>query len=342
MSRGRRPCLAWWGLLLGLTITTAAGDRPDALPYRVLLPKVLAPSDDPVFGRGEFEYALTYGLVLSAAVAAGDQPTIDRARDWLLHDMHAGGWGTPWTWDPFGDGSETAAGTPFAITTAIAIQGLLDAGVTATTGAEIGSILVRWSRDAWSDGYYWYSLDPRDAIDTPNVNAMLAGVTLRYLAEAGDTLAMADRLLVSDRSQRSFEHLVAMRDAALRWRYSARGEVVNDLSHHVYILWGAELARGAGVSIPWDRAAALESIGRYGLVYPRDIALTPSMAARDGSPWEVSGSGVALAFSGRWGSPRDVLRWADATCTALDRAPFSPRFAAHALLGFAVARVDIC
>ena len=81
---------------------------------------------------------MTYGLVASAAAAAGDDTTADMAADWLIDDMDSGGWGTAWTWDPFGDGSTTPADTPYSVTTAIAIQGLLDRGVRPDPGAAPG------------------------------------------------------------------------------------------------------------------------------------------------------------------------------------------------------------
>lgn len=279
--------------------------------------------------------------MLSAAVAAEDAATAATAREWLLRDMVQGGWGTAWTWDPFGDGSPTPAGTAYAITTAIAIDGLLDSGADTILRAEIGQMLLVWARNAWTDGYYWYSLAAQDAVDTPNVNAMMAGVTLRYLREESG-LPEADRELLRDRATRSIDHLGSGHDHHLRWPYSTRAQITNDLSHHAYVLWGAERARDSGAAVGWTRSEALATLEPFDIVYPRDGPQLPEMARREDSPWLVSGAGTALAVSARWGSSIDVDHWAAVACRAVRSQPVVPRFSAHALLGFALAHVSSC
>lgn len=321
---------------LVLAVATIGGDTRTDAPYDWLLPYVTVPSGDPVFGDEAHGYALTYGLLLSAAVAARDEETARLASDWLMADMLPGGWGMAWTWDPFADGSPTPAGTPFAITTAIAIDGLLDQGVDAATAARLATVLVDWAKDAWTDGHYWYSQAPQDAIDTPNVNSMLAGVTARFLAEYGSTSLTADeRQLLGDRVRESLTHLAATATGDLSWPYSANQREVNDLNHHVYILWGAERARDAGFDVAWTRAQAIASIDRFNIVYPRGANLTPAMAARTDSQWQVSGTGSALAFAATWGG--NVSRWSVEAWRSVRLEPIVPRFAAHALLGFGLA-----
>ncbi|MGP1673760.1 MAG: hypothetical protein ACTS8Z_00925 [Candidatus Limnocylindrales bacterium] len=327
--------------LLIVAVLIEVGARVDDLDtYERLLPAVLTTSHDPIFGEGEFEYATTYGLVLEAAVAAGDDATADRARAWLEADQLADGWGMSWTWDPYTDGSLTPAGTPYAVTTAIAIDGLLDGGIDDAQAERIGELLVTWAREAWTDGYFWYSLAPQDAIDTPNVSAMLAGSAARFLAGHGDVLSEADMSFLHGVVQDTFDHLAVSHDDRLRWAYSARQSTINDLGHHVYVLWGAERGRDADFAIGWSRDAAIASIDGYGSVYPPDIDLTPSMEARKGSSWQTFGTGVALAFSARWGG--DVRRWSNAVCETLDLSPRVPRFDAHALLGMAFAGLCEC
>ena len=272
-------------------------------------------------------------LVASAATSVGDKATADMAATWLLNDLRPGGWGTPWAWDPFGDGSITAAGTPFANITALAIVGLLDHGVDEPTARRLADIVLTWARDGWSDGFYWYSLAPQDAIYTPNVSALMAGATARFLAARGDLFSPEERAFLKDRIEASFARLGDGDAGHLRWIYSDRQDIVNDLNHHGYILWGAEMARDAGFQVPWSRADALSSLDEYDAIYPLDAKLTPGMSARYGSPWQVSGSGTALSIAARYGG--NVRPWARMACVALERAPFYPRFAAQTLLGFA-------
>ncbi len=324
-------------VVLGIEVAARAGSLDT---YEQLLPSVLVQADDPIFGEEEHDYATTQGLVLQAATAAGDGPTAEAARAFLVGDQLAGGWGMAWTWDAFSDGSLTLADTPFAVTTAIAIDSLLAAGVDELEARRLGEILVTWAEDAWTDGYYWYSLGVQDAIDTPNVSAMLAGATATFLRDHEAVLPPTDAALLQRRVEATLEHLGATHDEHLRWIYSVRHDIVNDLGHHVYILWGAERARDAGFHVPWTRAEAIASISSYASVYPGDIDQTPAMLARRGSPWQTSGTGSALAFSATWGG--DLRRWANATCETLEITAREPRFDAHALLGMALSGLCDC
>jgi hypothetical protein len=321
--------------LLVLAIGVEAFGGPTELgSYERLVSTISRPSDDPIFGEGGTEYATTYGLVLSAAIEAGDTTTAERARAWLDEDRLPGGWGASWDWDPFTDGTITPAGTPFAITTAIAVDALLDDGLDASAAREVGDVLLTWAREGWSDGSYWYSLAPQDAVFVPNSASFLAGVTARFVDAYGDevlTPAEADELRGRVRS--TFETIDAARQPGLRWSYSSRQPIVNDTGHHVYVLWGGERARDAGIDPGWTRDEAIASLDAYGPVYPPDIEQTRSMLRRDDSPWETQGTGAALAWSARWGG--DLLRWSAALCEALEVTPRASRYDAHALLGMA-------
>lgn len=308
--------------------------------YEALLPNILVPSPDTIFGYDAAELASTYGLVLSAATAAHDDATAALATDWLIIEMGPSGWGIPWTWDPFGDGSLTPADTPNANMTALAIDGLLDHGVDDIEARKLGRVLMSWVRTGWSDGFFWLSLAPQDAIYTPHVSALLAGVAARFVAEHGEVLTILDRELLEDRIRASFERLGTGDAGYLRWRYSAVHEVVNDLNYHGYILWGAERAREAGFDIPWSRQDALDTLREYDGLYPIDTPQTPSTAGRYGTEWQLSGTGEALIIAAAWGG--EAAPWARKTCVVLEQVPVLPRFAAAALLGFALAGMCNC
>jgi hypothetical protein len=212
--------------------------------------------------------------------------------------------------------------------------------VDAATADRIGDVLVGWARDAWTDGYYWYSLAAYDAIDTPNVNAMLAGATARFLAEKGaSALTPEEQRLLEDRVRASLEHLGAARTGEVSWWYSVEQPEPNDLNHHVYILWGAENARAAGFDVPWTRDEALASFARYDVVYPTSTDLTPAMAARTDTEVQIAGTGSALIFAVTWGG--DVDRWSREAWRSIRVGPIVPRFAAHSLLGFALAGMTV-
>ena len=257
-----------------------------------------------------------------------------------MDSVGPGGWGTPWTWDPFGDGSLTYAGTPFASETALAIEGLLDRGVDNPTARRLADVLVKWARDGWSDGYYWYSLANQDAVYSPSSSAMMVGATARFLDEHGDQLTPSERILLGDRVKASIAKLGTGDAGYLRWNASDRQRIVNDLNHDGSIIWGTELARDAGFEIPWSRADAVQSLREYDLLYPIDASLTPAMSARYRGGWAVAGTGTALAVAARFGG--DARPWARKASVALEQLPFYPRFAVDTLLGFALAEKCDC
>jgi hypothetical protein len=227
---------------------------------------------------------------------------IDRLRSSQMET----GWGIPWEFDAFGDDSVNPVTTAYAITTAMALHALLDAG--ATNGAD------RAAAAYWSTRLDSYSNQPTDDVWVPSSAAMIAAAVARF-GYTDEARAIFERL-----SERRF-----------RWHYSERQLIPNDLQNYTYILWAGEMAREQGVEVPWTREAALASLRRYGEVYPRDFPLTPDMENRSDSPWEVSGSGMALAFQLRYGTSAGP--WHQRTLTALEESRMVPRYAAHAMLG---------
>ena len=316
-------------------VVDVVGARDSVGSYERLLPSVSTAADDPSFGPAVPLDATTQGLLLSAAVAADDDATRRTARAWLDANRSPGGWGMSTTWDPFSDGSPTLAGTPSASTTAFAIDGLLDDGMDPETAREIGAILVLWAREAWSDGFYWYSVLPQDAVDVPSVSAMLGGVTARFLAQhEGEALSPDDVTLLRQRVGATFRHLAHTQLPGPRWSYSARDPIVNHTQLHVSILWGGELAREAGMDPGWSRSDAIASLAAYGPVYPPEVVDMAARRRRDNSPWATAGTGFATAWTTRWGG--DLRSWSSAMCRSLTLAPRVARFDVHALLGLAM------
>ncbi len=316
-------------------IVDVVGARDNVGTYERLLPSVSTAADDPSFGPAIASDAATQGLLLSAAVAADDEATRRSARAWLDADRSPDGWGMSSTWDPFSDGSPTPTGTPFASTTAFAIDGLLDDGMDPETAREIGAILVMWAREAWSDGFFWYSVLPQDAIDVPSVSSMLGGVTARFLVQhEGEALSQDNATFLRERLVATFRHLADTRLPGSRWSYSSRDPIVNHTQHHVSILWGGELARDAGIDPGWSRSDAIAALDAYGPVYPADVTDKAARRRRDDSPWATAGTGFATAWTTRWGG--DLRTWSSAMCRSLKVAPRVARYDVHALLGLAM------
>ncbi len=296
--------------LAAFAVTRIGVISPVEPTYAGILDAVLTDMPDPVLGDAANDYPLTHALALMAATAREDDETAQAMVERLRDSQLPTGWGATWELDAFGDGTINPTSTAYAFVTAMALHALSEAD--AGNDAD-GEVAAYWSTrlDAYSD-------QPTDDIWVPSSAAMIASAVARF-GYGDEAQAIFDRL----------------REDRFRWPYSQLQEIPNDLQNYVYILWAGEVAREHGVRPPWDRGSALGSLDRYGEVYPTDVPLTPDMEARSDSPWELSGAGMALAFTARYG---DVGDWFDRTVMALEEARFVPRYAAHALLGVALGR----
>lgn len=332
---------------------------------------------------GPADQPMTCGLVLSAeslryraAPSPAGARRVRLAARWLLDNSRLGGdgrpgWGLPGAWD------HRPANTAYTITTAVALEGLLDAlGLDLWSADEAAGILAalrqvcdRWTRELWVEGYSggYFAYSPCD-VNPPffciNAPAMFLGALARPLAEHGAALP-GDELrrlrACADAAARAIVATAVLRDGAPFWDYIAlpnplNSKRPNDLVHHAYILWGVETYREAGgaVPLPWERGRAIDSLDRFW----RDGALRfmaqdePGLsAARLQEPANVWGTGMMLACLGRWGTACQARRCLDAILASYGPFPrlrvlppeaggdgrFFPRDAAHVLFGLAYA-----
>lgn len=292
---------------------------------------------------GSKEQPMTYGLILMAEVHRyRSNPTpqgaerIRQAFAWLLGhaDLDGDGlpgWGLPDAWDAFGDKSVNPANHPYTITTALAVEGLLDVLDLARTpgGAALVSssqIVVakdqivqcwnRWSSQAWTPtldgGFFWYSTNPTDAYFTVNVSSMWAGVGARLLKEdwvrKDPVLAESIAMRTRQAAQTILGRYIP-RQGLPYWNYIPRPNAINqdepnDAVHHVYILWGMERVRdseGVGVILPYSRRQAAESLRpflKHGILfdYPQDVTYTGAQSAYTTRPMILWGTGALLAW----------------------------------------------
>lgn len=337
---------------------------------------------EPFFGSGEL-HPMTYGLVLSAEILhlrclpnKESHHRIHKAVQWLLDNADLDGdglpgWGLPNAWDAFGDGSVNPANHPYTITTAIVLQGLLDALSTPSLWIEaekeairkiIVEVCLRWAREIWtqndSERFFWFSPASRDAYFVPNVSAMFLGSVARLIYEQGSALTDKERQLLQQRIDDAARGIVSKmrwRNDAPFWSYSTFRDRPNDLVHHAYILWGMELYRALNgrVDLPWSLDQALRSLDLFWKEkrihnYPQDIEYDNN--AYRTKPAILWGAGTMLAFYARWGDSLRVER----TLNFIERdyGPFSSlrlwpkgfsndetfyaRYAAHVLWGLAI------
>ena len=341
---------------------------------------------DPSFGTAA-DQPMTYGLVLMAETRhqlAG--PTeegrrrVRKGAEWLMANADLDGdgrpgWGLPDAFDAFGDGSVNPPDQPYTITTAIALDGLIDASRvpllwTDRERRRLGdlalAVLQRWANEAFTPlpdggGFFWYSTATADAKFAVNPSAMLAGTTRRFLHQYGAGLPIADRRLLTgaaDRAARSIVGAVEPRAGRPYWTYAVVPSRVleqpNDAVHHAYIIWGMEDYRryGGAVRLSWTPTQARASLRTFisaGAIaeYPQDV-LYDSPLYRD-RPARLWGTGMLMAAMARLGDRQGAEMTYRSVETGYGPPPrfrlwpatysadsaFYPRMAAHLLLGLA-------
>lgn len=256
-------------LLLCLAVACSPAERFVPSPYQLLAerfdPQAAGHGLDAYTPTEASDHAMAYALVASAEARwhalKGDAQALERAERaaaWLVENRDSDGdglvgWGLPFAWDAFGDGSTNPAGWPYTITTALAIQGLLDVHdatrerelvdvALEATNALLDHAFTRTPDEAW----FHYSPSEHDAYAVYNVSAMMLG-QLQRLAAFEPTLEEVADLVAA--------HLLSARlvdvSGRVHWMYSAPGspsaDRENDLVHAAYIVQGlADYVRFGG------------------------------------------------------------------------------------------------
>lgn len=237
------------------------------------------PSDYP--GNLVADIPKSYAMVLVAEVnrlRSGEFPESERtlintAGQWLLDHCDENrdgvtGWGLPFPWDAYGDGTNNPADTEYTITTGIVINALLDwwdYDFTAPRGRILETVsraLAPYLGSKFSSlsGLFTYSLSVHDlSYDCFNPAAYLAGQMQRFSLYAGDNQVKikvqqaADRVMNVMLSQKKID-----RGGAWYWSYSIQeNNVPNDLPHAAYIIEGIRnyMTYGGSLSRHFDWAA---------------------------------------------------------------------------------------
>lgn len=189
------------------------------------------------------DHAMAYGLYASTAAMLGMEEEARKSAEWLVDNAEhqsAYGWGLPYAWDAFQDGSVNPVDTVYGITTAIAVRGLLDSYVKfgGKELAESAMVALDYYSDHFTTtaqgGYFWYSDQSQDEKDTHNVSSMLLG----QYARAGSLFSRDDYLEIS---RAAFTHLWEHRidtEFGIKWHYSDYADTPNDAVHAAYIVQG--------------------------------------------------------------------------------------------------------
>lgn len=276
-SRFKRATLAF--LLFGLGSPSRAAPRDAMREEFVHLRTLLGVHP----GRGQADYpdsgiadvSKSYAMFLAADLRfqPGGKPSRagHRAGEWLLRnrfsrDRSVVGWGLPFAWDAFGDGTVNPPGTAYTISTAIAIASLLD-WYDSDSDAPKDAIrrAVAAAFEPYLDGrvdspagFPAYSLEPADRkYDCFNPAAYLAGQAQRFSRLVDGKARVRLEQLADGVVEALLAHRQLAADGSWYWFYSVTEKNPNDLPHASYIIAGlrAYTAHGGALAARLDLPA---------------------------------------------------------------------------------------
>ena len=364
ISNFKSACFSFAALLSVSTAQEAVpGESTAALLSTVLASLARAPD------HGE-EPGMIKGYELQCELRTkGDHPRTAELVKALLSDAapRAGkaqwGWGVNKPSDAFGDGSLTPAGTPYAITSAVAIHALLDYATQASAdpklvaeiGRVIGNVIEHWidfgfePGTARRGGFFHYSMADHDANFTVNCSMALASAMARSLslpAVSSAVNASRWRACVKSSIALAIAQLTPDVNGEPSWFYhdtEVSGKPwVNyrqDLVHHVYTLHSFEILRDLGYAVPWTTAASLRSLGQYwrkgGLMsFPSDARFPPQDENLIDRPARLWATGLYLRLVSIYGTDhqaQQALRALDAYNLETNPRSWAPGFQPEAL-----------
>lgn len=223
-------------------------------------------------------WPMIYSLLASAeakrAITTNSEDAELRARyaaQWLFQNRDLNqngivGWGLPIPYDPGANGIKNPAHTEYAITTAIAVRGLLDVyDMLEDFGGEAPNNYLKASEEAllpyvddcytsYNNGRsFWYTTRDVDDYDIINSTSMVAGIMQRVSQYLPDSKMVK----FSTAADEAVEYILSQPNvgpsSSRHWLYygdklpaSDTNNEINDILHHAYILDGLLTYKG------WD------------------------------------------------------------------------------------------
>lgn len=304
-----------------------------------------------LYQRKVQDHAMAYALYGSAAALLGREHDAIKAADWLIQNparAEATGWGLPFAWDAFGDGTPNPASTVYGVTTALAVRALFDTydltkDVRYRDTAKAALDYYRkFFTETHNGGYFWYSDQPQDNIDVHNISAILMG----QYARAAKHFAQEP---YADIAKKTRDHLIANRRAignSFYWPYSVKTDRPNDLVHASYIAQGFidyQKYSDSDADSDGEVRYLLEFFGDQTIwEFPRHADIAPELLQRPARAWGVGMLIHTLADAGQTKLARKAayaLRAYEAAPNVFGTTPgrteFVPRIQAHVALGLA-------
>ncbi|MBX3598634.1 MAG: hypothetical protein KF874_13775 [Rhizobiaceae bacterium] len=300
------------------------------------------------------QHPMAFALLASAGAHLNDSSLTRTAADWLVTNANkASGWGLGFAWDAFQDGSVNPSDTTYGITTALGVSALLDAyeqtGEAFYADAALRALTYYQQSFTATErgGFFWYSDQPADAINTPNVSSMMMG----QYARAGKLFHRADFMRLASLAAQQLLADAKTVNGARFWSYYDRTERPNDAVHAAYIVRG--LQEFNRYSDQFGASENLEGCAEYLLSFYQNgvvleysplHSLPPDQATLPARLWGVGMLLYTLTDIGRKKDAENMAKALNQYLTAdgknlASRPKHSdvgePRMLAHAALGLA-------
>ena len=271
--------LLFLSLFLGGCNKTAQKTVKTSLIYRQTL--LLFDASNPGYGldtsvkEQKLHHPMAYALFASAEsqryLKTKDSIALNNAliaTNWLIKNKNLSGskevgWGLPFAWDAFRDGSINPPDTTYTITTALVIQALLDVYIAtlespvAIKEADIRPLLLNtaisaaetFTKERFSEAnsdelVFWYSVRPEDSYHVLNVSSMLVGQLQRLSRYAPLEKARKFSNLADQGVTYIMKRVQIDRKGNIFWLYAgdywskSSSNRPNDLVHESYVIQG--------------------------------------------------------------------------------------------------------
>lgn len=231
------------------------------------------------------DYPMAYGLYVCGAVEKGMLEEAEEAAEWIVlnsdrNNDGVAGWGLPFAWDAFGDGSINSEHTEYGITTAWCVRALLDL-YERTRNPELAEVAEdalesykAFHSEAETGGFFWYSSRACDATAVHNVSSML----MAQYARAARLLGRSDFKDIADMAAEYLAERMESSDSFDYWYYSSSRNRLNDAKHAAYTVQGIMDYRRSGGAVVFDTDRAVRYL-RLFLAddYVREFAPHPGL-----------------------------------------------------------------
>ncbi|MFD2264571.1 glycosyltransferase [Lacibacterium aquatile] len=303
---------------------------------------------DSFTGDASLDHPMAYALYASSAHMLGFQKEAEAACQWLcenaLRPNGEVGWGLPFEWDAFADGSPNPVDTIYGITTALCVRALLDTDYGLPKAEAALENYLRYAVPTPHGLFFSYSSQPDDAKSVFNVTSMLAG----QYARLGHILGRADFI---EAAHAAAKDIIAHRQehsSGYFWSYSTEIAQPNDSVHAAYTVQGLiELQAWLAMDLQVSRCLLyLREFFRKGeaFEFARHESLKPIKRQQKARLWGI-GMLLHVACSVRDTPLKKLaLRWIrqnlEADTPLQSDAAFLPRHQSHLVFGLARAAVQ--